>query len=816
MAAGLGAFDPADLDPEFWNSIGPVDDMGFQGDFSGFGDFGLPNDNFAMPNTFDNTFDPRASFNLLQNPFSALPGALASTGFNDACIDPTLDMYDFRQTASQPQLNGVQSTHAASPVPSRRSSRNKTPLRDSFAEPQTHEYRSCDPPYKPPYGYPVPAYPRHANNAPYYAGPSRLEDESLFISESDASPGTGHSRSRSISQTSPERRRSESRTTESSYPEAMRSRSSLSSSDESARLARGKKKRQSVFEGRFKYETPQIDANKPWIRTNATTKGLTTRTAKLNSYDPSQFYHYTPHPLGSWRTKRNIFEYTKHGELREKTYSADQIRDFILHYPEDKANKIQLQLFIQIGPTDSARRYLSSTWGKCRFQECPVNIHEKGTILHGHYRVALDERSYGTNNRYDPHLAASGYVHLYCMERFLDFEYICRHAHVKVDNRQYSTEPKGKFHATLGGRPECGIAQEFVKYAAKNSLRTSVPEFANYPVHAQYHNGQAKPHEHTLTATLHQAKADTRPPAQIKQFQERGLGVTHILVNKGDLEMIMTEKTRKKAKTQLENTRRKAKRRIEEVESDDDVDAEYAEKRRRMVAEAKKTYKAASDKAPRSTKGKGKAPKSPAFSSSPSSPATPGVGPSGRYPWDKDDDESSDEEHMRNSVGSSSRPTRRSPRNSRKAVNYSEDPDSVPSGYRSAAPHHRNNSTHRNSFTTFYDPELEGVDFDALMAAEGLDDIPLNRRVSSIPSFRALSSRSGSIMRSPGSRAPPFTPRRHASFNKQPVTQSRTFDTDAPPQDMERRRTRQQSKAAVANAHRVKDGRVEKRPSRSR
>jgi hypothetical protein len=131
------------------------------------------------------------------------------------------------------------------------------------------------------------------------------------------------------------------------------------------------------------------------------------------------------------------------------------------------------------------------------------------------------------------------------MERFLDFEAVCRLGIVEVDARQMPHEPKGRFAGTLYAEPEFGIAEQFVEAAKYGNLRTDVKEFANYPIHSHYRRGQAKPHEDTLTYWMHMAKQAARPKAQIKQFADRGLKPSHLLVNKGDLEILFTDQAKK-------------------------------------------------------------------------------------------------------------------------------------------------------------------------------------------------------------------------------------------------------------------------------
>ncbi|KAF2469883.1 uncharacterized protein BDR25DRAFT_370553 [Lindgomyces ingoldianus] len=300
-------------------------------------------------------------------------------------------------------------------------------------------------------------------------------------------------------------------------------------------------------------DQPKTDDARPWIRVNATTKGDTTRTSKINNYTAN--YEERPHPLGTgWDGPKHRFDYTPAGEFKEKTMSAPQIKEFILHYPRDQRTA-KLKLWLQKGPTDSARRYKTNTWSKCRFRNCPAQVYQTGTILHGHYRIAFDEKWHRDRENADPFLT-TGYVHLYCMERFLDFPEICTKADVEVDTRSLTNEPKAHFAATLAGAPESGIGIAFIENCRRKKLQ-QIDEFKDYPCHADYKHGEPKPHEKTLTYWMTKIKAESRPPAQIRQFQARGLKNTHLVVNLGDLEVLFGDviKNRQAKKANRKKTR---------------------------------------------------------------------------------------------------------------------------------------------------------------------------------------------------------------------------------------------------------------------
>jgi hypothetical protein len=296
--------------------------------------------------------------------------------------------------------------------------------------------------------------------------------------------------------------------------------------------------------GQHKYydERPARPADKPWVRVNATTQGKTSRTGKINHYDPEQYYSKIPHPLHSaWTSdsRGKEFRYNQWHELTKDCMPALVLKDFIYSHP--KTQTCKLTLYIQRSPADSKRRYPTSTLDKCRFKECPMRVYgNKGSFLHGHYRVALDELSYkyGKGEHCDPFQVA-GYVHLYCLERFLDLPSICRipHVGVEADGRQLSKEPNGNFASALGGN-EYRIALNFIQAARSSSGGQSGGEWSSYPSHHEYRDTdgtrqvQPKQHKFTLNYALQMCKNQGRGGRVMNRSKP-----SNIAVHRGDLEM---------------------------------------------------------------------------------------------------------------------------------------------------------------------------------------------------------------------------------------------------------------------------------------
>ncbi|KAH9872425.1 hypothetical protein IAQ61_005260 [Plenodomus lingam] len=293
-------------------------------------------------------------------------------------------------------------------------------------------------------------------------------------------------------------------------------------------------------------QKPKKHEDKTWVRINTTTKGETTRTARINAFaDVGKKYKYHPLPVGDWQSSSGFkFEYTHHFEMDEfkkQSLSARQIHEYITEYPSDN-----LRIWIQITPGDSARRYASEPHSRCIFEQCPNRKWGgKATIEVGSYRVAFDEKhkKYG-KGVCDP-FDCVGFAHLYCMERFLDFAGICEIADVKVDDRSgLRKEPKAIAAFTFLNNKHVYdklIAEKFIRAAQAGALQRT-PEFRDYPNHCDYSRGQPKPHANTLVAALYETNLSHRTRSQIKQFVNRKILPGVFPIHRGDQEMANIDK----------------------------------------------------------------------------------------------------------------------------------------------------------------------------------------------------------------------------------------------------------------------------------
>jgi hypothetical protein len=292
-------------------------------------------------------------------------------------------------------------------------------------------------------------------------------------------------------------------------------------------------------------EKPVVPKDKPWIRTNKQTKGGTSRTLKINNYNPGEVYkQFSRHPIGAWSTPsgRHQFTYNKHHELEDLELSTSRLKQFIQHHPATAHCK--LTLYIQRTPADSKRRYENDQIERCRFADCPARLYGKsvasrGLITPGHYRVALDEFSYKygahKGGRADPFRVA-GFVHLYCLERFLDVPALCRldNISVEADSRHsIREEPNHRFAAALQGQ-ELEIAASFIDACRAGNLRSPGSEWSNYPQHIKDGKEIAwKDHYDTLNYRMQNSKNMNRARSGQKQGK-----LTNIAVHCGNLDVV--------------------------------------------------------------------------------------------------------------------------------------------------------------------------------------------------------------------------------------------------------------------------------------
>lgn len=253
------------------------------------------------------------------------------------------------------------------------------------------------------------------------------------------------------------------------------------------------------------------------------------RNRRMN-FDASKVYP----PLQNTPPEWNGFSYYPTGELTPAFFSAAQIRYFLYGHPlnfnrsgvKDPKNG-GLELFIQRTPSDSAKRYPLPTSSLCRFENCFVN---GNTIRVGHYRLCFcEKRTMGLHNPYHN----AGYVHLFCLENFLDFPKLVRDLNVKPDTRKFPAEPwtKGPGPMELD-RSLKATAVDFIKECHQVGTPPGYPSLADIVQGA---------HEGTLTHRLHIAKLKDENPVRARTRMQRGGVLTHD-THLGNLRLLREER----------------------------------------------------------------------------------------------------------------------------------------------------------------------------------------------------------------------------------------------------------------------------------
>ena len=275
---------------------------------------------------------------------------------------------------------------------------------------------------------------------------------------------------------------------------------------------------------------------------------ISARTEKILGFDPEEHYAPLERPPKPW----DVFRYTDQGELEADTYyTAEEIRRYLFNNPQHK--KKGLILWIQRKPADCGRRYPNFASQRCRFQDCPAR---GNLVASGQYRVALDQQSPKGRN-YDPHYNA-GYVHLYCLERFLDFPELCKRITVRAEDRKFPEEPKQHNNMALSLKEEIQFANFFIMNCRKGRVPSNYPRY----------NAPNRPHEGTLSHTLSCVKLRFEPMTAKKRRAVRGTK-TALEWHMGDLVRETELSTR--PMTAMKRRMARRARRTRKVREDDDA-----------------------------------------------------------------------------------------------------------------------------------------------------------------------------------------------------------------------------------------------------
>lgn len=293
-----------------------------------------------------------------------------------------------------------------------------------------------------------------------------------------------------------------------------------------------------------------------------------------SQYDPAKVYVDLPIQNRDWSSKHCSFTYKigeNNGVLAKTQMKARDVMEFIYSRPADRP----LTMYIQQVPAESKERHFPPQFPRCLLQDCPLNhrLHRYGLgrerMMAREPRIAFDEYDHlRTTLNLDP-FRVSGYVHLYCAERFLDLQAMIRDAKVgwsdnkycptgltnftvKVDNRSYLQEPTGSYPAVLEPN-ERAIAQWYVKYAEEDLLKV-LDGF--YPSAADF-AGPVGAHTGSLTQRLYESITTRTLPAvmhrvRMARLADPAFRDTYPHYAQGDLELVLADRVIAHAKSNPE------------------------------------------------------------------------------------------------------------------------------------------------------------------------------------------------------------------------------------------------------------------------
>jgi len=190
------------------------------------------------------------------------------------------------------------------------------------------------------------------------------------------------------------------------------------------------------------------------------------RTANIENFNADDYYEPNQVVPAEWvgPATGRTFTYTAEGELDpEAKFSPGELEDFLVNHPHNHP-LLGSRPILWIGnvPADAGKRYPTKDSAACRFQECPI---ANNTIKKGSYRVTIDEWGYNPEwmNK-DPYHNA-GYVHLYCLEKFMDLPGLYRHGvAVFADCREFK-EGRNKMAITRDYPSMKEIVEDYLKHA---------------------------------------------------------------------------------------------------------------------------------------------------------------------------------------------------------------------------------------------------------------------------------------------------------------------------------------------------------------
>lgn len=178
---------------------------------------------------------------------------------------------------------------------------------------------------------------------------------------------------------------------------------------------------------------------------------------------------YTYESLDTAPASWDIFEYNSFGELEPgRTYSPQELKQYLYRNPQHQVDGTYnpmlggFTLWIQRTPRDSSFRYGYLKENLCRFENCEHdNVLKAGDI-----RVAFDELTKNHPN-FDP-MHSTGYVHLGCLEKHLNFPMLCKDLDVRPEGRVFPPGFDQKNPMILQDRTELDHVQRFIDFSIEH------------------------------------------------------------------------------------------------------------------------------------------------------------------------------------------------------------------------------------------------------------------------------------------------------------------------------------------------------------
>ena len=190
------------------------------------------------------------------------------------------------------------------------------------------------------------------------------------------------------------------------------------------------------------------------------------RSANIENFNAGDYYEPIQDVPADWvgPATGRIFTYTAEGELdTEAKFSPAELEDFLVNHPHDHplAGSRPI-LWIGNVPADAGKRYPTKNSAACRFQDCPIT---NNTIRKGNFRVTIDEWGYNPEGMNKDPYHNAGYVHLYCLEKFMDLPGLCRLGlPVFADCREFK-EGRNKMSITRDYPSMRGIVEDYLSSA---------------------------------------------------------------------------------------------------------------------------------------------------------------------------------------------------------------------------------------------------------------------------------------------------------------------------------------------------------------